>query len=673
MAKRYVPDPALLVGASWYPEMWPEEEWGKDIARMKELGYTIVRLFEFAWHRFEPAEGAYDFDWALRLLDQLHEAGIRVMIGTPTAAPPAWLTEAYPDVLLTSAEGRRARHGTRKHGSHVSKTYRRLCAGIVGKMCEAFGTHPAVHSWQIDNEMSGSDYGAEATTAFHAWLKKTYGTVEAMNAAWGLEFWSQAYSRFEQVPMVTASVGSIEVPERNHPSLIMAIARFQNDEWNAYIKNQCDVIRKVSDKPITSNMTPTWGMHWFQHNRGLDRVGASIYKDVDHYDWTISTFDRMRAEKQAPYWLLETAPSWSAGGRIWNIHHDAKGLQAITWLSVALGGSMVLYWQWRQHWAGQEMLHGTLVTATGTWRPNKEAHQAICAAANDPAIGGWLMANPPQAAEMAVMIGNEAAWSISIDPYDDKVRYEPYWRDHFYLPLVQEQIYRDVIDETQDFSRYKLIILPMMPLLKEKTRQRLAEWVRGGGHLLLGPLTGHRTEEHTAWTDREFGGLEEIMGATSSIRFTPHWVDKRIQVAFDDGRQCHPSLWCEGFESHGAEVLARYDGGYGHGHAAVMDNHIGNGSVITCGTVLDRDVYLSLVHALMERAGLERLAGAGEKVVVVPRGTPTGRRTGYAVINTSEEPQPLTLLEEGTNLFTGAAVPMKGKLQPLEVLFVKTK
>lgn len=218
-----------LTGASWYPEMWPETEWPKDIVRMQEVGFDIVRVFEFAWHRFEPQEGQYDFAWAKRLLDLCHAAGIHVMIGTPTAAPPAWLTAKYPEVLKVSADGKPATHGMRHHYSIHSRKYRELCTTFVRKMVAELAGHPAVHSWQIDNEMSGSCFSAEAKAAFHDWLRQRYGTIAKLNETWGLEFWSQAYQSFDQIPLPTASVGSIEVPERHHPSLIMAAARFHND------------------------------------------------------------------------------------------------------------------------------------------------------------------------------------------------------------------------------------------------------------------------------------------------------------------------------------------------------------------------------------------------------------------------------------------------------------
>ena len=654
-------DTQVHLGASWYPEMWPEEEWPRDVARMKEIGFTMVRMFEFAWHRFEPEEGRYDFDWAVKVMDLCAEAGIAVMVGTPTAAPPAWLTEKYPEVLRVREDGTRATHGGRCHYNMHSEKYRELIGKLVTRMVDAFRDHPALHSWQIDNEMGGTDYSDETVDKFHKWLEARYGTAENLNSTWGLEFWSQAYNSFDQVPLPGIGVG-----KKHHCSLVLAAAQFQMDGWSEFIKFQCDLIREWSDKPITSNMVGggLGHMNWFQHNRLFDRVSTSMYKDVDHYHWNIMHLDRMRAEKPGrPYWHLETAPNWSGGTNIWNIHHSAAGIRAMTWKSILLGGSMMLYWQWRQHWAGQEMLHGTLVTATGKWRPNKEA---IAQMADEYAKHGqWLLDNPPQQAEVALVVGSEADWAFTIAPMDD-LKYVERVRDDHYLPLFRQHTWRDVIHQSADFSRYKVIIIPMMPILTADTRKRLKEWVEAGGKLLIGPMTGFRSEEFTVFTDHEFGGLEELMGAESSLRFTAHWVEDTVKVVFDDGMTSRTKSTCEGFTPTAGKPLARYEGGYGDGHVAIVRHDVGQGTVITQGCLLDANCYLRLVNTLCREAGIEPVAHGTDDVVVVPRAR-DGKITGYGIVNITERPQEVALPVSGTDLLSGQAVDRVLKLEPLAV------
>ena len=662
---------SLHLGASWYPEMWPESEWPKDIARMNEVGFSLVRLFEFAWKRFEPSEGSYDFDWAIRVLDQLHAAGIQVMLGTPTAAPPAWLTTRYPEVLMTEASGKRKTHGQRKHYNPHSKKYRELSRGIVTQMAEHLGSHPAVHSWQIDNEMSGFDYGEETQKYFHEWLEAKYKTVENLNATWGLNFWSQAYDEFSQIPLCTAAVGSVEVPERHHPSLIMAIARFQNDGWAAFMRDQVEAIRAVCPHPVTSNMTGFIGaMDWDSHFKTMDRAGISCYADLDHIEHNTCKMDRLRPAKAAPYWLLETAPNWSGGGPVWNIHHNAGGLRVFSWLSILLGGSMVLYWQWRSHWAGQEMQHGTCVSATGQWMPGKETWAGL--AGEFAEHGEWLEQNPAARGPIAIMTDCRSSWLFSIDPIDPGNRYDKRVREDYYLPLRDAHYPRDIIHPDTPLEDYKVILCPHLPILSGETRQRLRAWVEAGGRLLLGPLTGTRTDEMTAWTDRTFGGLEELMGAEGSIRFTPHWVEETITVKFKNAEQCHPRFWCEGFAASGAtEVLATYEGGYGDGHAAVVSRRLGAGRVVSVGCPLDDKCLMSLVRDLADEVGVQPLIEARAGVMACPRVNAAGDLSGLGLVNTTSELQSVELPVSGLNLLNGRSVEQALTLQPLEVAILQ--
>ena len=662
-------DEKIHYGVSWYPEMWPESEWAADVDRMQEVGFTIIRAFEFAWKRFEPEEGVYDFSWAVKVLDLLHAAGIQVMIGTPTAAPPAWLTAKDPEVLGTLANGKRQTHGQRKHYNPHSRVYREHACRIVARMAQALGDHPAVHSWQIDNEMSGFDYGSETREAFHAWLQKTYGDIDTLNQVWGLDFWSQAYDNFEQIPLVEARVGSIERPERHHPSLIMAIARFQNEGWTDFIAAQVAEIRKgpQPDVLITSNMTGfITAMDWAKHFQVLDRAGASMYADLSFYHYNFIRFDRLRAEKPAPYWLLETAPNWSGGGPVWNIHHDERGIKAFTWLSILMGGSMALYWQWRSHWAGQEMQHGTCVSQRGAWMPGKAAWQEL--AADFKTHGDFLLAHPAPRGPVGILASSENAWLFSIDPIHPDNRYADRLRDKVQMPLVHHHYHRDILNDDSDFAAYKVLIVYQAAILPERTRKRLLAWVAAGGRLLLGPLTGNRTEEMTLWRESDYGGLEDLMGADQALRFSPHWVEETIEVSFADGTSCHPEIWCDAFAPReGTEVLATYRGGYGDGLPAVVSCGYGDGRVITTGCPLSEESYLDLFRQLAAEVGVEPLARDGEGVLCCPRVNAEGALVALGMVNTRKDTATLHVPRCGVDLLTGETCGPGISFQPLQV------
>ncbi len=685
-----VADPHLWIGASWYPELWPEEQWRRDMERMAGeggVGFNITRLFEFAWHRFEPEEGRFEGDWARRVMDLCHEFGVGVMIGTPTAAPPAWLTHKYPDVLRVKAKGKAEGHGQRKHGSHISQTYRDLCRGIVQRMAEALADHPAVMGWQIDNEMGGGDYSDEARGRFQSWLLQKYGSLDRINEAWGLEFWSQAYSDPSQIPMPTAAPGTIEVPERHHPSLLMELARFNSEMFEEYVALQCEVIRAYSDKPITTNMTSfAMGQDWHRINRVLDRVGHSIYSDVAHYPWRVMNFDRMRPEKLSeghdsyrPYWLLETAPNWSGGGKQWNIHHNAAGMRAFAWMSTLLGGSMVLFWQWRSHWAGQEMNHGTIVDAAGRWRPNREAWTRLSSDFREQ--GEWLLAHPPAQAKIGIFQSSEASWAFSIDPIDERMRYDERFRDDYHGPLVRGHWWRDVLGfdtPEHNLERYRVLLLPHLPMVPVGLRGRLEAWVRKGGRLMLGPHTGYRSDRFTAFTDSTFGGLESLIGAGGDLGFSAHWREDAVVVRFPDGTTSRTAAWCESFavdDGGGGDVepIAHYEGKgeYGDGRVAAVSRRLGEGRVITLGCRVEPTAYVTLVRWLCEEAGVEPVAEGDEGVLVIPRAGADGKVAGYGVVNLTESPRSIVLPAGGRDRLTGQVFERQIELDPLSVALIE--
>jgi beta-galactosidase GanA len=675
------------VGAVWQPELWPEDQWAADIGRMREVGVNAVRLFDFAWHRFEPREWEFEFDWAVRLLDQLKTAGIDVIVATPTAAPPAWMTTRYPEILQYLPEGRRATHGRRRQYSVVSSKYREFTARIIDQMVHAFRGHEAIVGWQIDHEMSGADYGPEARRAFHMWLHERFGHVEALNTAWGTEFWSQAYDHFEQIPIPPVDdVGHRPVPEarRHHPSLMLAFQRFVNDQWSSFIQTQCEVIRGGFDTPISTNMTPNWGMNYFRQNHLLDRVGMSLKPDVRELSSALMHFDRMRAEKPGvPYWLLDAKT-------------DGRGTEAFGWLSTLMGGELLLMDPWRQHWSGQDLGRGGFVTPTGRWTAGRPVLAALAAQLTGHAE--FLATHPPVEARVGIVMSNESAWAFSVEPPEPDFEYEAVWRDEFYLPVAQAHYWRDVIDQTADFCPYHVLILPLVPMLFRPTKERLKEWVQGGGCLLVGPLTGHRSEELTAWTDHEFGGLEDLIGATCSGAFTTADAPEARIVWGTDGTSTSPGTpgeslassptdshdaaplpaseprgLCHAFAPTTAHALARYQHGPSAGQAAILMNKLGQGTVLTLGGRVDRETYLDLVHTLCELAKVQPLATGSPEVAVIPRMNPDTSISAYGVVNLTEREQTVTLSTGGTDRLSGRELGPEITLGPLQTVLLEVQ
>lgn len=651
------------IGASWYPEMWPESKWLEDLKLMKEIGFNITRLFEFAWHKFQPSPNKFNIDWAKKVMDLCHKTGIKVIIGTPTAAPPCWLTEKYPEVLRVNPEGKPHTHGARCHFSMTSPVYRELLSVIVEKIAKELGNHPALFAWQIDNEMGGADFSSFTRNLFHEFLKDKFKTIENLNKTWGLEFWSQAYSSFEAVPLPDLYNDNFN----HHPSLIISAYEFFNDQWFSYIKLQCDIIRKFSHAPITTNMVGTalGGMDWFRINKLFDFVSTSMYKDFKHYPMNIPHLDRMRAEKPGvPCCIMETAPSWSGGKKIWNIHLTPSGVRAMTWKAFLSGVSTFLYWQWRQHWAGQEILHGTLLTATGNKSPNwnsiKQTVEELSRTSE------WLIGNPVQRANIGLMVSNRASVCFKIMPMEG-IDYFTEFFNLFFEPLFNAVYWRDVISEQADISTYDIIIVPLIPILEPETIRKIKDWVKNGGYLILGPLSGILTPEFTLPMDHTFNGLEEIIGGEADCCFTTQWTEDFSHIEFNDRTISKVKGYAYSFKPDKAKVLAKYKMGYCHNSPAILLNDFGKGKVLTLGCIISPDSFLKLLHKIASEKNIKAVAQTAGSVLVVPRANTQVKLTGYGIVNLTTTPRQIKLASKTKDLLTGKSVPKKFMLNPFEV------
>lgn len=253
----------MKFGVCYYPEHWPESRWLIDVQLMREAGIDIVRIGEFAWSKMEPQEDVYDWEWLDRAIDVLGRAGLQVVLGTPTATPPVWLSRAHPDILRVDADELQRDHGTRRHYCPNSTTYRAYSRRIVRAMAERYGTHPHVIGWQIDNEFGGGKtarcYCPNCVAAFSAWLDARYKSIETLNEAWGAVFWSQSYAGFDEIRPPHAGVNY------KNPSQVLDFYRFSAESYVTYQQEQIDILRDLAPN------------HFITHNF------MGLYRDLDQH------------------------------------------------------------------------------------------------------------------------------------------------------------------------------------------------------------------------------------------------------------------------------------------------------------------------------------------------------------------------------------------------------
>ncbi|HEV2126465.1 MAG TPA: beta-galactosidase, partial [Chloroflexota bacterium] len=493
----------LHLGAAYYPEHWPAERWPEDIRLMREAGFSVVRMAEFAWSTMEPEPGRFDFDWLDSAIAMLAEAGILTVLGTPTAAPPAWLVQAHPDLLAVEASGQRVQFGNRYHYCVTSPDFHAAARQIAGKMGERFGHHSSVIGWQLDNEYSRVCHCDRCRSHFQAYLRDQFGSLDALNAAWSTRYWSQTYSAWEQIPI---PIGP------HNPGLMLEFRRFVTESYRRFQRLVIDELRPHLrlDVWITHNF-----MGWFD---AFDHYVVTADLDMASWDWYIGTghhdylasgaaHDLTRGFKRQNYWVMETQVGHTNHLPVNNDLNRGE-MRAMAWHAVAHGADAVLYWQWRMAPGGQEQYWGTIVDQAGQPRVYHEEVQQI---GRDFAAVGTLLAGTEPAADVAILNSYDDRWAVHIHRHHQDFDYREHLL-HYYRPLAGRNIAADIISADAPLHGYKLVIAPTLHLLDEARAARLQAFVERGGHLVLTVRSGVKDDRNALLPSRPPGPLAKAAG-----------------------------------------------------------------------------------------------------------------------------------------------------------------
>ena len=658
----YTPASKLLIGAAYYPEHWPETRWPEDIRLMQDAHFNVVRMAEFAWSTMEPAPGAFRFDWLERAIDLCAEAGIQVVLGTPTAAPPAWLMQESPDMMAQEESGLRAQFGNRCHYCVTSPEFHAAVRRLDEAMARRFGADPNVIGWQIDNEFCRPCFCERCQGRFRDFLRERFGSLDELNAHWSTAYWSQTYSDWGQIPI---PIGP------HNPGLMLEFKHFITDAYRRFQKLQVDCLRPhlPAHVWITHNY-----MSWFD---GFDHYALAADLDVVSWDWYIGKghnnpletdvlHNLTRGLKRRNYWLMETQP----GNVNWNDTNNALNrgeARAMAWQAVAHGAEALLYWQWRSALGGQEQLHGTLVDAAGRPRPFYSEAQAV--AADFAKIAG-LLSGASIPANVAVLQDYNSRWAIQWQRHHAKFDYVEHLT-HYARPLSRYIVPYDVLSPDVSLEGYKLVIAPALLMLDEGRARRLLDFVQAGGCLLLTARCGMKDRYNALLPSRQPGLLTQAAGVEVEDYYT---LDVPIPVQ-GEGFSGESRIWAERLTvldvGHVA-VLARYGAANGwlDGQAAVTLHPYGKGQVYYVGAYLDEAAQEVLTRQILEAVG-EPLVETPQGVQVCACLTADNRRVRI-VINHTREDQALEAIS-GHEHLSGQEVNGRLALPPYGVAILTQK
>ncbi len=625
------------LGVCFYPEQWSRDRWSTYARQMRALGLSYVRLGDFTWSDIETRPGEFTWDWMDEAIDTLAAEDLRVVLATPTAAPPPWLTKAYPDILPVDREGRRMRGGSRRHCDLASPDYRREAARICGEFARRYGIHPAVAGWQIDNELgdheTGRSYSAAALIRFQFWLAERYGSIEVLNDAWGARFWSQRYNAWEEIDLPNLTVAG------PNPSHLLDFYRFSSDLVAEFLTEHAAIIRAHSpNRWVTHNFmrfcdqfdhypaaAPLDFVTWDSYPTGgveysdLSSEEKARWARTGEPDLVSVNHDLYRGMKPTPHhpWVMEQ----QAGQINWAPSNPLPAAGAIDlWMAQtwAHGGACTSFFRWRASMIGQELTHSGLLRHDETFDRGAEEIAAF-------ALNGVELVDEPS--QVALLHDYESLWIYDEQPQSAGASY---WKQLmlFYAALRGLGVNVDIRHPDADLSDYQLVVAPAIQLVGPE-RARHFERAAKHARFIFGPRTGFRDSNGKVHPGGQPGPLGSLLGC----RLLEFDAMPPLVCAHAAGHRVE--TWAEGYRTTtGTDVVA-----YDDGPLAGMSAAVRSGNCLTIGawsrSLIDELISIELraigIAAMRLPDGLRRVS-LGERTIWLNfNQTPVLSPTGVAL------------------------------------------
>ncbi|WP_328535710.1 beta-galactosidase [Streptomyces sp. NBC_00344] len=552
----------ILFGGDYNPEQWPEEIWPDDIRLMAEAGVNSVTLGVFSWAALEPRPGAREFGWLDRLMDLMHDHRMSVVLATPTASPPPWMGARHPETLPRDENGQTVWYGSRQQFCASSPVYRRYAAALTEDLAARYAAHPALRMWHINNEYCTFCWCDETAGHFRRWLGARYGSLDALNEAWGTAFWSQRYDDWAEI-----------IPPRRaqymrNPGQMLDFRRFTSDAlMECYLAERDIVSRHTPRVPVTTNFMPFWtGQDAWKWAEQEDVVSVDIYPDpADAWgaQYNAMIGDMTRSQARGPWMLMEQA----AGPVNWRgvNHPKPRGLNRLWSLqSVAHGADAICYFQWRQSRQGAEKFHSAMLTHAGE---QGRTYQEVKQLGAELGRLSEAVAGTDTPSDVAVLHDWESWWA---DQQDGRISTEVEYPDvvrAWHRALWEAGLTTDFAHPAHELGRYRLVVIPHLYLLTDAAIDNLVAYVRGGGTLVSGFHTGAADQDDRIRAGGMDVRLRELFGISTLQEWWP--LDAGSTVECEGFRG---TLWSEELEPGGAETVARYQEGELDGLPAVLRN-----------------------------------------------------------------------------------------------------
>lgn len=644
----------MLYGVSYYPEHKTKQELDHDIQLIIESGINTVRMAEFAWCRLEPSPGEYHFEWLDSVVTILGEKGIKTIICTPTACPPAWMIAKHPDILYTDNRGITRPFGGRRHYCYNNETYREYSRQIAEAMGKHYGDNPYVVGFQIDNELAQEGTGRccceTCNEKFSLYLENKYKTIDAFNKRSGGIFWSQEYTDFRQInpPVNTIEVGAQQQIRAFHenPTVRLEFERFSSDSQIEYQDIQTVALKKHTKQPVTTNGTglATNSIDYYKSTQMLDNYAFDYYPGLR--DTSVDSFPYAFArgvKSGKAFWIMEFM---SGGGHRFGgsgrVQPNPGALKQSVVQSYAHGADMMMHFQFRSFPIGAEQLNYAIVDLDGI--PRRRYYEMQDTAALLKKLSAYKEASFEN--EVAICMDYDTHWALKIKPVNDPIFKYLDFCGKFYHELLDLGINSDVIPLTEDFSKYKVLILPSAFILEEKYREKLKAYVSQGGILIGTFLTSVKNKDSVGYTETLPAGLTDLFGVhVEEVEpvFETNIMDLKMKLnnqetAYQDGS------WSE-LLSGPAEMIGTYTEGYKTGQGVIASHQYGKGIAYYMGTELPEEGLKNLLETICKENKIKKHPFNPIQGVEVVRRSLDGKEL-YYLFNFTQKDQEISFQDE---------------------------
>ncbi|WP_314061094.1 beta-galactosidase [uncultured Vagococcus sp.] len=659
----------MLYGGDYNPNQWPVETWSEDMRIFKQAAINSASVNIFSWAKIQPSEEVYDFSELDKIIDMLTKDHYDIILATATAALPAWMFKKYPEVGRTDYEGRQHKFGQRHNACPNSLVYQKFARKIASKLAERYGDNPNITCWHVNNEYGGECFCDNCEKAFRVWLRTKYGTIEALNKAWNMDFWGHRVYEWDEIVLPNALSEGIGYEDTAFAGISLDYRRFNSDSLLENYKMERDGIREFDQNTlITTNLMGTYkNLDYFKWAKEMDIVSWDNYPSYDTPpSYSAMCHDLMRGLKEGqPFMLMEQTPSQQN----WQPYNSLKRpgkMRAQSFQAVAHGSDTVQFFQLKRSVGACEKFHGAVISHAG--HENTRVFKEVAELGHELEKLGNKLLDSRTKSRVGIIFDWDNYWALEYTSGPNKDLAYVDQIHQYYQAFYDKQIQVDMISVDSDFSQYDVVVGPVLYMVKEGLAERLATFVKEGGQFLTTFMSGIVNESDNVYLGGYPGPLRNLLGI---------WVEEIDALApeqynhslFVDDTSYKCQLLCDIIHLEGAEALASYQSDFYAGSPVVTKNNFGQGKTWYVGSQLEPAGIAHIVDQVIATSQIEALVTGDSSLEITTR-----EKAGQVytfIINFQGEAQELPLDFVGKiDILSGKEMTKETRLASFDVIIL---